>query len=268
MLRGYLPGYELGLRTSREKIKKHIRPIPTIHAAAQHREVIQLFRNNPRGKVVVMNGDGQVLGIIYSDDALRLMHEKESASLLSFAGVKDEETVNDPVAVKVRHRYKWLVVNLATCFMAAFTVGLFEQTIASFVLLAVYMPIVAGMGGNAATQTLAVMVRGIALGQITLRSASATMWREIGAGLTNGIINGVIVGLVVFALHQDFALALVLSFAMVINLVVAGFFGTVTPLIMQRLGKDPAASATVFITTATDVFGFLVFLSLATALLK
>ncbi len=145
---------------------------------------------------------------------------------------------------------------------------MFEGTIEKYVLLAVYMPIVAGMGGNAATQTLAVLVRGIALRKIDLKTARKTLIREVTAGTLNGIINGLIVAAVVMLMHRDVRLALVLSLAMVVNLTVAGFFGTLVPLIMKRLGKDPATSATIFITTATDVLGFLAFLGLATALLK
>lgn len=267
-LRGYLPGHELGLRRQNERITAYCRPLPTISSKAGYKEIIQVFRDHPHNKVVVINANEQVLGVMYSDDVLRLMHEDESSALLSFAGVQNEEAVADPASAKVRHRYKWLIVNLGTAFLAAFTVGLFEETIAAHVLLAVYMPIVAGMGGNAATQTLAVMVRGIALKQITLRTAMKTFKNEIFAGLLNGMMNGVIVGAVVYALHRDLALAIVLSLAMVVNLLVAGAFGTLIPLIMKRLGKDPATSATIFITTATDVIGFLAFLGLATVLLS
>ena len=145
--------------------------------------------------------------------------------------------------------------------------GRFEPVLSKYVLLAVYMPIVAGMGGNAATQTLAVLVRGIALRQIELRTALKTLRNELGASLINGLINGVLVALVVVIINRDIKIALILAMAMVINLLVAGFFGTLVPLIMQKLGKDPATSATIFITTATDILGFMAFLGLATIIL-
>ncbi len=129
------------------------------------------------------------------------------------------------------------------------------------------MPIVAGMGGNAATQTLAVQVRGIALRQIELKTAWKTLRNELGAGFINGAINGVLVALVVYFVNHDAKIAIILAMAMVINLLVAAFFGTLVPLVMKKLGKDPATSATIFITTATDVLGFLVFLGLATLIL-
>jgi magnesium transporter len=217
--------------------------------------------------VVVLNDDKSVLGIIYSDDVLQLMHEQESASLYDFAGISDEESVTDSARRKVKFRYKWLIINLATAFLAAFTVGIFEETLSKYVLLAIYMPIVAGMGGNAATQTLAVVVRGITLKQIDLRTALRTLKNEVEAGFFNGLINGIIVALVVIVLNHDYKIALVLALAMVVNMLVAGFFGTMIPLVMTKLRKDPATSATVFITTATDVLGFLTFLSLGKLIL-
>jgi magnesium transporter len=208
------------------------------------------------------------MGIIYSDDVLKILREKESSSLYDFAGVSQEESVYDSARVKIKYRYKWLIINLGTAFLAAFTVGLFDETISKYVLLAVYMPIVAGMGGNAATQTLAVLVRGISLKQIDLKNMWRTLNSELNSGLFNGLINGLIVAVVVTIKDGDFKIGLVLAMAMVINLLIAAFFGTIVPLIMKRLGKDPASSATIFITTATDVFGFVTFLGLATLLLE
>lgn len=265
---GVLPGHRLAFGEPHELVQQHVRHSPTIRHIAGHKEVIDLFKAKPHDKVVVINDDGSVMGIIYSDDVLQLMHAQESASLSDFAGINDEESVMDSTRRKVMFRYKWLIINLGTAFLAAFTVGLFEETISKYVLLAVYMPIVAGMGGNAATQTLAVVVRGIALKQIDLKTATRTLKNEMGAGLTNGLINGVIVAIAVILINKDFKIALVLALAMVFNLLVAGFFGTMIPLIMSRLKKDPASSATVFITTATDVLGFMTFLGLGTLILN
>ena len=161
-----------------------------------------------------------------------------------------------------------MIINLGTAFLAAFTVGRFEGILEKYVLLAIYMPIVAGMGGNAATQTLAVQVRGIALKQIELKTAWKTLKNELGSGLINGLINGILVATVVILINHDFKIAIILAMAMVINLLVAAFFGTIVPLIMSKLGKDPAASATIFITTATDVLGFMAFLGIATLILE
>ena len=141
---------------------------------------------------------------------------------------------------------------------------LFQETISAFVLLAVYMPVIAGMGGNTGTQTLAVMVRGIALKEIELKTGTKVILKEAGTGLVNGVINGIIVSIIAIIFNQNYLLGLVAGVAMIINMMIAGFFGSTIPLIMKRLGKDPATSAAIFITTATDLFGFFVFLGLAT----
>lgn len=266
-LAGFLPGHELGFGRASELIGKYVKRLPSISYAATHDEVIHAFQAHPHAKVAVKNDTGDIIGIIYSDDVLNLMQDKEASTLYDFAGIRQEESISDSARRKVKNRYQWLIINLGTAFLAAFVVGQFEDVLSAFVLLAVYMPIVAGMGGNAATQTLAVMVRGISLGQIDLRTASRTLRNELGAAFVNGLINAVLVAAVVIVLNGDYKIALVLALAMVINLVVAAFFGTLVPLVMTKLGKDPAASATIFITTATDVLGFLAFLGLATVIL-
>lgn len=266
-LHGFIPGYRLGLAAQEDNVSQHVKTLPTVHHDANYDEVIDLFTDHPHNKVAVLGAKNSVLGIIYSDDVLRILQEKESSSLYNFAGLDPEESVTDSAMKKVHSRYRWLIINLGTAFLAAATVGLFEDTISKYVLLAVYMPIVAGMGGNAATQTLAVIVRGIALKQIELKTAWKTLKREVGAGIIHGFINGFIVAGVVIVFNKDVKLAIVLAMAMVINLLVASFFGTIIPLVMKRIGKDPATSATIFITTATDVLGFLAFLGLATVIL-
>ncbi len=267
-LMGFLPGHALGLARQSERISKYIERIPSISYAATHDEVERLFQRHPHGKVVVLNDAGNIMGIIYSDDILKLIQDKTSSSLYDFAGISQSESVTDSVRRKVENRYRWLIINLGTAFLAAFTVGLFEDTLSKYVLLAIYMPIVAGMGGNAATQTLAVQVRGIALGQIELKTAWKTLRNELGAGFINGTIVGLLVALIISVFTHDLMIAFILGLAMIINLLVASFFGTLIPLIMQKLGKDPATSATIFITTATDVLGFMAFLGLATLLLS
>lgn len=266
-LAGSLPVHELILGKPTDKVSAYVKKAHTVHHETKQRKVMELFRAHPHDKVVVLNNDKSVLGVIYSDDVLKIMNEARSASLYEFAGISAEESVLDSYKKKIKHRYRWLIVNLGTAFLAAFVVGQFESTIAQYVLLAVYMPVVAGMGGNAATQTLAVVVRGIALKQISLRTAWRTLKNELGASFFNGVINGLLVAVIVGVVNRDAKMAAVLALAMVVNLLVAGFFGTMIPLVMARLGKDPAASATVFITTATDMLGFLVFLSLGKLIL-
>ncbi len=265
---GFLPGHELGFARPTETIAKYVKRVPSISYAASYEEVSDMFLAHPHGKVVVLNDNENVIGIIYSDDVLKLLQDSEASSLYDFAGIRKEESVTDPARRKIKNRYRWLIINLGTAFLASFIVSRFEATLTKYVLLAVYMPIVAGMGGNSATQTLAVLVRGISLKQIELKTAWRTLRSELGASLVNGLINGVLVAVVVILLNHDYKIAMILAMAMIVNMLVAAFFGTLVPLIMSKLGKDPAASATIFITTATDVLGFLVFLGLATVILN
>ncbi len=265
---GFLPIKNLVFAKPGDKARKFIKKIATIRYNANSESVINKFLENPHQKITVLGENGNILGIIYSDDVLRLLREKEASNLYDFAGVNNEETVFGSIKQKVRFRYKWLMINLATAFMASFAVSLFDDTISKNVLLAVYMPIIAGMGGNSATQTLAVLVRGIALKQVELTTAIPILKKELGAALINGVINGLLVAIIVLLLNRDLKIALILGMAMISNLLVGGFFGTMVPLLISKLKKDPATSATVFISTATDVLGFIVFLGLASILLN
>ena len=264
---GEVPTHILAASTRKEKINKYIKKIPSIEYDKNEREIVTVFKKHPHNKIVVLDKDHSILGIIYSDDILKLIEKQSANNLRQFAGVSEEEDVLDSALTKVKNRYKWLIINLATAFLAASVVSLFQETISAFVLLAVYMPIVAGMGGNAGTQTLAVVVRGLALKEIELKTGKRVIINEIIAGGINGIINGILVAAVAILWNKSPILGLVIGLAMIINLIIAGFFGAIIPLIMKKFGKDPASSATIFITTATDVFGFLSFLGLATIML-
>jgi magnesium transporter len=266
-LLGELEGHSLFFHRKGEKIKNYIRKVPSIKYNKSGKEVVSLFEKNPKNQIVVLDEDKSILGVIYSADLLKLISKESGRDLSLFAGVKEEEDVYDSALTKVRNRYKWLIINLGTAFLAASVVGIFQNTISKFVLLAVYMPIVAGMGGNAATQTLAVIVRGLALREIEFKTAKKVIVNESAAGAVNGIINGIIVAAVAWFFNKSPLLGLVVGMAMVVNLIIAGFFGTIVPLIMKLIGKDPASSATIFITTATDVCGFFVFLGLASLVL-
>lgn len=267
-LYGQLKGFQLGFAKPSDLVEEYSKKVRSIRFDASYNEVITHFKNNPHNKVVVVGEKKQVLGIIYTDDIIRLIESAEGSTLYDFAGVSNEESVYDSVKRKVNFRYKWLIINLATSFLAAFVVGMFDETISKHVLLAVYMPIVAGMGGNAATQTLAVMVRGLTQNKIDAFTFRKTLKSELASGVINGIINGLIVIAIVYVLNRNLAVGVVLALAMIFNLFTAALFGTTVPVIMKKLGKDPASSATIFITTATDVFGFLAFLGLATYLLN
>lgn len=264
---GELPGSALAIHKSDLITEKRIRKIPTIKFDSEIHKVIRSFVKNPRSKVVVLDRDGSILGIIDSRDILGLVDKHATRDLYGFAGVDKEESALDSVFTKVKFRYKWLIINLGTAFLAASVVGLFENTIAQITLLAIYMPLVAGMGGNAGTQALAVAIRGLVMKEVSLKNSKALILNEMGAGAINGIINGLIVGIIATMLSKNPLFGLVIGVAMVINLITAGFFGAIVPLIMKALKKDPASSATIFITTATDVVGFFIFLGLASIIL-
>lgn len=257
---------ELIRNPNRETMRTHIMKIHTVVYDDSVERLIETVRSSPHSRVVVVDTSLSVLGVVYSDDVLSLLGIG-NGSLYNFAGVDDAERPFDSVTKKVNSRYKWLMINLATAFLAAAVVGAFESTLTQLVVLAAYMPIIAGMGGNAATQTLAVLVRGIAAGEISLSNGAPAVKREAMAGLVNGILNGMIVAVVALVWNHDLLLGLVVALSMVVNLVVAGFFGALVPLVMKSFGKDPATSATIFITTATDVLGFISLLGLATWLL-
>lgn len=265
---GELPGHTLALAgPGSADITEYLRPTPTVRYERPDSDVIEMFRVNPQSKIAVLDEDDSILGVIYADDLLWAIEEEAGQTLYEFTGVDEEESVLVGAREKVRRRYKWLIINLGTAFLAAATVGLFEDTIAALTLLAIYMPVVAGMGGNAGTQSMAVTVRGIALEQISLWTGRRAIVNEVLAGGANGMITGGIVAIIATVFNQSPLLGLVIGMAMVLNLVIAGFFGALVPLGLDRLGYDPATSATIFITTATDVLGFFIFLGLAQVVL-
>lgn len=268
VLLGFLPTQELIFAKPGEEVAKYLKKLRVIKGSATHKELTDDLLEHPHEKMVVLDENQAILGVIYADDVLRIIKGDEAKSLYDFAGVSEEETVFGSVKQKVRFRYRWLMFNLGTAFLSAFAVSLFEETIAKYVLLAVYMPIVAEMGGNAGTQAFAVLVRGIALKQIELRAALPVLRRELTAGLFNGVINGILVGGIVLGLNRDWRISVILGSAMIINLLVGVTFGTMVPLVLAKFKKDPATSGGIFITTATDVLGFMAYLGIATLLLR
>jgi len=267
LLHGELLMHDLGLYSKDEEVNKHIRKVPYIRYNQGENDIINLFKKNPHSKIVVLDEDRSIIGVIYSDDILKLIQKQASNALYDFAGVSRDEDVFDSALTKVKYRYKWLILNLGTAFLAASVIGLFADTLSAVILLAAYMPIVAGMGGNAGTQTMAVTVRGLTLKEIELKTSKRVILNEMIAGCINGVITGLLVAVIATFVNKSPMLGLVVGVAMVFNLVIAGLFGALVPVFMKQMGKDPATSATIFITTATDVLGFLVFLGLATIVL-
>lgn len=270
-LQGELPGAILSVADPEtETISDYVQETPHVRYDRDDEAVLDVFKQNRERSVAVLDEEEDILGVIHAEDLLRLLDESRGETLYEFTGVAEEESVLDGPGTKVRRRYKWLILNLATAFMAAAVVGLFESTIAAVAILAAYMPVVAGMGGNAGTQAMAVTVRGISLGEVSLNTGKRVIFNEVTAGAVNGTITGVLVAVIASAFsfgEFGILLGVVIGVSMIANLVIAGFFGALTPLLLDRIGYDPATSATIFITTATDVLGFFVFLGLAQVVL-
>jgi magnesium transporter len=264
---GYVPYRKLILAKPESTVREVTRSLPLLSAKTGKKTIVNIINTGTSDVVGVVDGEKQLLGIIYLTDAVRLIEKETTADLFAFAGVSREEDMLDPARIAVRYRYKWLIVNLATAFLAAFVVSLFESTIAQMAILASFMPIVAGMGGNAGTQSLAVVVRGIALGELEWVSGRRVIAKEFAAGFTNGVIVALVTVPFSYLIGKNFLLSLVLGSAMIINLTVAGLFGALIPLTLRLFKIDPAIASSVFVTTATDVCGFFAFLGLATIVL-
>ncbi|MCA9354842.1 MAG: magnesium transporter [Candidatus Kaiserbacteria bacterium] len=248
-------------------LRKLALPVQTITYQSDINQVIETLVTTDSKKVVVLDRDTSVLGIIYADAARQLFGNLPAESLYDFAGVDNSERPFDGVWHKVHNRYRWLILNLATCFLAGSVVLVFQSTLDTLTILSVYIPIVAGMAGNASTQSFAIMVRGITLGTISLQNAMPAIWRELWAGLLNGILIGAIVALISTVWKGDPQLGLVAGAALICAHVVAAIAGSSVPLVMKHIGKDPAATSTIFISTVTDVTSLLLLLGFATLFL-
>jgi magnesium transporter len=214
--------------------------------------------------IPVVDAENKLVGIITVDDVIDVIKDEATEDIYRLAGVAGDERAFTPATESLRKRLPWLGINLLTAFLAAAVVGLFERTIDLFPVLAVFMPIVAGMGGNAGTQTLTVVVRGIALGELAWSNSRKALLKEVLVGLGNGVVLGATAAAVVWMVRGNPTLGLVLGLAMIINMFVAAAAGTLVPLGLRAANVDPALASSVFITTMTDMFGFFSFLGLAT----
>ena len=218
--------------------------------------------------IPVVDEENKLVGVITVDDVIDVIKEEATEDIYRLAGVAGDERAFTPAGESIRKRLPWLGVNLATAFLAASVVALFEGTIERITALAVFMPIVAGMGGNAATQTLTVIVRGIALGELTWSNSRKTLVKEAAVGVSNGVVLGLVAAAVAWSTRGSPVLGLILCAAMIINMFVAATSGTLVPLGLRAANVDPALASSVFITTLTDVFGFFSFLGLATLFMR
>jgi magnesium transporter len=218
--------------------------------------------------VPVVDEENKLVGVITVDDVIDVIKDEATEDLLRLAGVSGDERIATPPFEALRKRLPWLGINLITAFFAASVVALFESTISRVTALAVFMPIVAGMGGNAGTQTLTVVVRGLAIGELTWANSRKTLIKETAIGVGNGLILGAVAALIAWATKGDPMIGLLLGMAMLCNMFVAATAGTLVPLGLAALKVDPALASAVFITTFTDVVGFASFLGFATIFLR
>jgi magnesium transporter len=233
-------------------------------------EVALLFEKYDLTTAGVVDAEGRLIGMITVDDVMEVAREEFEEDVLRLGGV-GEETVDDGVIQASAKRFTWLLVNLGTAVLASVVIGMFEATIEQMVALAVLMPIVASMGGNAGTQTLTITVRALATKELTTYNALRTFRKELAVGFLNGFLFAALAGLLTMFWFNDLPdanlLGAIIAGAMIINMVVAGISGVALPLLLERLKVDPAIASGVFVTTVTDVIGFLSFLGLASAVL-
>jgi len=253
------PSHRVGEIMNREPV--------SFYATQSEEEVAAAFEKYNLVTAPVTDENGKMLGRITVDDVVDVIREHAQYSVMAPAGLREDEDIFAPVVRSSRNRAVWLGVNLATAVLASVIIGFFESTIQQVVALAVLMPIVASMGGNAGTQTVVLVVRGMALGTITQRNARQVLIRELAVSLLNSVLWAVVIAAVAVVWYKEPKLGLVIGLAMTINLMAAALSGVAIPLVVKRLGVDPALASGVVLTTVTDVVGFLSFLGLAAWLL-
>ena len=230
-------------------------------------EAAQAFERYDLVTAPVIDANGKLIGRITIDEMVDVIREESEADILNMAGLQEEEDLFAPVLDSVKNRWMWLAINLCTAFLASRVIGAFEGSIEKIVALAALMPIVAGIGGNSGNQTITMIVRAMAVGQLADIQAGRLLKKEIGVALVNGILWGSVMGLLSYLLYGSVGIGLVMVAAMTLNLLLAAAVGVLIPIVMEKLGRDPALGSSVLITAVTDSGGFLIFLGLATMFL-
>ncbi len=237
-----------------------------IPADMDQEDVARLFKRESLGSAPVVDDNERLIGVITIDDVINVIHEEAEEDILKLGGV-DQSDLYRAILSTTRSRFSWLFVNLITAILASIVISFFDATIEQIVALAVLMPIVASMGGNAGTQALTVAVRALATKELSSTNAARVVWKETLVGALNGMAFAIIIAVTTALWFQSTGLGVVIGLAMIINLIAAGVFGASIPIILSKMGADPALASTVFLTTATDVIGFFVFLGLAASFL-
>lgn len=215
----------------------------------------------------VVDNSNRLLGIVTVDDVMQIMRDENTEDIHRLGGIDEEEKVDGTLKESVKSRLPWLLINLLTAILASSVVGVFEGTIEQVVSLATFMPIVAGMGGNAGTQTLTIIVRGIALGELNFKNMKKVFFKEVGVGLLTGTVIGLAIAVLGYIWEGKIIFGVIIGIAMILNMVVATISGYFVPLFLKKIKVDPALASSVFVTTFTDVLGFFFFLGLATVTL-
>ena len=263
---GVLPLTELLIRDLETKVSQWVEEEPYVLVDTPTTEVAKTFEQRDLLSAAVIDDKGFLLGRITVDDVVDVIKKEAEQAVRSMAGLSDEEMFS-PIIASTKRRAVWLGINLLTAFLGAWVIGRFEDTIQQLVALAVLMPVVAGMGGIAGSQTLTIAIRGIALGQIAKTNVKPLLIKELSIGILNGIFWSCIVAIVVILWFGKLSLGVIIGASMIINLIIAAFAGATIPIILKRYGIDPAIAGGVILTTVTDVVGFVTFLGLATIFL-
>jgi magnesium transporter len=253
------PDAKVGSVMTTEMVKLH--PDDNAHQAAQAFERYDLVSAS------VVNAQDKLIGRVTVNAAMDFIREQSESEALNLAGLREEEDLFAPVWKSLKNRWTWLAINLITAFIASRVIGVFEDSIEKLVALAALMPIIAGIGGNSGNQTITMIVRALALGQLNAGNARKLFAKEIGVSAVNGVVWGSVVGLFAFLIYRSVPLSLVMTLAMMLNLLLAALLGVLIPLTLHKLGRDPAAGSSVMITAVTDSGGFFIFLGLATIFL-
>ncbi|MDG9930027.1 MULTISPECIES: magnesium transporter [Pseudomonas] len=268
ILKGVLPIKRLLVNDPDKQVGEVMASDPvSFHPDEDAHDAAQAFERYDLISAPVVERDGKLIGRLTIDEMVDLIREESESEVLNMAGLREEEDIFASVWKSVGNRWAWLAVNLVTAFLASRVIGLFEGSIEKLVALAALMPIVAGIGGNSGNQTITMIVRALALDQVSTGNTSRLLRKELGVALINGVLWGGVIGVVAFWLYDSWSLGLVMTGAMTLNLLLAALMGVLIPMTLIRLGRDPAMGASVMITAMTDSGGFFIFLGLATLFL-
>ena len=268
ILKGVLPIKRLLVNDPDKQVAEVMASDPvSFHPEEDAYDAAQAFERYDLVSAPVVDKNDRLIGRLTIDEMVDLIREESESEVLNMAGLREEEDIFASVWRSLRNRWAWLAINLITAFVASRVIGLFEGSIEKLVALAALMPIVAGIGGNSGNQTITMIVRAMALDQVSPGNTSRLMRKELGVALLNGLIWGGVIGVVAFLLYGSWSLGVVMTAAMTLNLLLAAFMGVFIPMTLTRLGRDPAMGSSVMITAVTDSGGFFIFLGLATVFL-